>query len=733
MKVNGRIAICLIALLAVKTLSAAAMPGQGLRAVRVEKGPKLDGVLDDKVWEQAVLFADFKMAEPKPDSPPTERTELRIVYDQDNLYLGIHCFDSEPAKISGQTMAHDAFEDEDVSDDLVRVLLDPFQDKRNAYVFFVNARGSRSEGLAYGENFSLNWDGIWDARSRILEDGWSVEIKNPFKTLSFNPKLEHWGLNVERYIPRKQEIIRLAGTTLDSFFYNAMEAARLEGIVGVKQGSGITFRPFGKATTSNDYEMGSGAEQKMDGGLDIYKNFTPNLVGAFSLNTDFAETEVDERQINLTRFPLFYPEKRTFFLEGSEIFNFGTTAGFEYHTSFIPFFSRTIGLYEGSQIPLLFGTKLFGKLGDTSLGFLDVETKKFPGLGLAGNNFFAGRVYQNIWAQSKAGLIFTNGDPSGARNQLLGFDFTYSTSRFQGNKNFSAGVWGVYNWNKEETGKPYGFGFKVAYPNDLWDVSLTYNYFGDALNPGLGFLPRKNIQSLGSGLSFSPRPEKGWLGKWVRQFEFMLEPQFYWDLGGRLETYEIMIWPFSANTERGDRIEFMVIPNRDVLPHDFEVADGVVIPRAGYNFVRYGFEYGSPSYYPFSFDIDYSFGRFYSGHLSETELWLNYKFKGYVSLSLSANLVRGRLPQGNFDENVYQLKADFYLSPNLGLMNYIQYDDISKNLGMNIRLRWQISPGNEIYLVFNKDWERRWDPLSRYSYFPLAEYGAIKVQLSIRP
>lgn len=724
-------ATCLFILLAFKGFSASASPEQTLRAVRVEEGPKFDGYLDDKVWEQAIPFTEFKMVEPTPNSDPTEKTELRIIYDRDNLYLGIHCFDSEPSKISGQTMAHDAFDDEGAGDDLIRVLLDPFQDKRNAYIFFVNPRGSRSEGLAYGEHFSLNWDGIWDVRSRILEDGWSVEIKIPFKTISFNPRLDHWGLNVERYIPRKLETIRLSGTNRDCFFYNAMEAAPLEGIAGVKQGKGITFRPYGKASTSNDYEPGAEAEQELDGGFDIYKNFTPNLVGAFSYNTDFAETEVDERRINLTRFPLFFPEKRTFFLEGSEIFNFGTSSGYDYHTSFIPFFSRRIGLYEGSQIPILLGTKLYGKLGNTSLGFLDVQTKKFSQFGLASDNFFAGRVYQNIWAESKVGLLFTNGDPSGGRNQLLGFDFTYSTSRFQGNKNFLAGVWSVYNWNMEKTGKPYGFGFKVDYPNDLWDVSLTYNYFGDTLNPGLGFLPRNNVQTLSSGISFQPRPEKGWIGKWIRQFEFMLYPQFYWDLDGRLETYEIRISPLNAQTERGDRIEFNITPNRDVLPYDFEVADGVVIPKGAYNFTNYNFEYSSPSYYPLSFDVDYSFGRFYSGTLKEAEIGLSYKYRGYVSLALSSNLVRGRLPQGNFNENVYQLKADFYLSPNLGLLNYIQYDDVSKNLGVNIRFRLQISPGNEIYLVYNKNWERRWDPSNRY--IPVGEYGAVKLQFSIRP
>jgi hypothetical protein len=508
-----------------------------------------------------------------------------------------------------------------------------------------------------------------------------------------------------------------------------MEAAPLEGIAGIKQGKGMTFRPYGKASTSNNFEPGSEAGQKLDGGFDIYKNFTPNLVGAFSYNTDFAETEVDERRINLTRFPLFFPEKRTFFLEGSEIFNFGASSG--YDSSFIPFFSRRIGLYEGDQIPVLFGTKVYGKLGNTNLGFLDVQTRKFSELGLPSDNFFAGRVYQNIWAQSKVGLIFTNGDPAGGRNQLLGLDFTYSTARFQGNKNFLVGLWGVYNWKKGKTGKPYGFGLRVDYPNDLWDASLTYNYFGDTLNPGLGFLPRDNVQTLSSGIAYQPRPENGWIGKWIRQFFFEFNPQFYWDLQGRLETYRIFTAPFNVLTEKGEHIEFNIIPNRDVLPYDFEVAEGVVIPKGPYNFTNYRFEYSTPSFHPLAAEVSWRFGPFYSGTYNNAELGFSYKYKGYVSLALSTNLVRGRLPQGNFNENAYQLKADFFLSPNLGLMNYIQYDDVSKNLGVNIRLRWQISPGNEIYLVYNKSWERRWDPVNRY--IPVGEYGAVKIQLSIRP
>jgi hypothetical protein len=331
--------------------------GTAQKAVRVEKGPVLDGNLQDEVWKQAAPFTGFKMVFPNPGTEPTEKTELRIIFDNANLYIGVYCHDSLPSKISGNSMVHDGV-GEGKADDAVRVLLDPFQDKRNAYVFIVNARGGRTEGLASGQSASLNWDGIWDAKSRIQPDGWSTEMKIPFKTISFQPDLASWGINVERYIARKQETDRLSGTTRNSFFYNPMEATALEGIGGVKQGLGITFRPYGIVSGSKDYVEGTAAAWKLDGGFDLYKSFTPNFTGAISYNTDFAETEVDDRRINLTRFPLYFPEKRTFFLEGSEIFNFG--GGGE---NFYPFFSRRIGLFGETQIPVAFGSYVFGIVG----------------------------------------------------------------------------------------------------------------------------------------------------------------------------------------------------------------------------------------------------------------------------------------------------------------------------------------------------------------------------------
>jgi hypothetical protein len=738
-----------LAVLAAAILSVSALSADGLKSVRVEQGPRVDGRLDDPAWKLAPVIDGFRMVEPRPGEEPSEKTEAWIVYDEHNLYIGIYCHDSEPGRISANTMAHDSGSggggsmygyghhgSSISSDDIVRVLLDPFQDKRNAYVFFVNPRGARGEGLVYAGDSSLNWDGIWDAKSCRLKDGWSAEFRIPFKTISFRPGLSVWGINIERTIARKQETIRLSGTTLDSNFNNPNEAAPLQGITGVKQGLGITFRPYGLASAARDNHVSNRYKGDGDGGFDLYKSFTPNLVGVVSYNMDFAETEVDERRINLTRFPLFFPEKRMFFLEGSENFSFSSSI------SFTPFFSRTVGLFNGAQIPVLFGTKLYGKIGSTNLTVLDVQTRAAAvpdpaGVGgtidLPGRNLLAARVTQNIFAQSKIGWIFTNGSQTGERNSLAGMDFNYSSSKFLGDKNIMLAAWGVYNWNETREGRHHGFGFRANYPNDLWNVQTTYAYYGEALNPGLGYMMRQGIQTGFVMVGFQPRPKGGILGSFVRQFYFNTSADYYWDLSGHLATSTVSASPLSFRTPSGESFGFSVVANHDVLPFDWDVSgNGIILLPAGtYRWTSYRLNASSASHRAVVFDAGWNFGGYYSGRYDDITAGMTVKFKGYATLAFDANLVRGRMPQGRFSENVYQLKADIFLSPDLGLMNYVQFDDISNTLGWSARLRWQISPGNEVYLVYNRNWERVWDPRSRFS--PLGDRGVIKISLSIRP
>jgi hypothetical protein len=395
----------------------------------------------------------------------------------------------------------------------------------------------------------------------------------------------------------------------------------------------------------------------------------------------------------------------------------------------MPFFSRRIGLYEGKQVPVVFGTKLYGKIGSTNLSILDVQTGKFEGL--PSNNLLAARMTQNIFAQSKVGWIFTNGSPTGEKNSLAGADFNYSSSKFLGNKNIMLAAWAAYNWNEKKEGRHHGFGFRADYPNDLWNVQTTYAFYGEALDPGLGYMMRTSMQTAYARVAFQPRPEKGLLGKSIRQFFFEASADYYWDLAWNLETSRLSASPLSFRTESGENIGLSIVANRDVLPYDFEVAKGVALPAGPYDFTSYRFEFRTSTHRAAVFEINYNFGGFYSGHYDDVSFGLTLKYKGYATLALDTNLVRGRLPQGHFNENVYQIKADIFISPDLGLMNYFQYDDISRLLGWSARLRWQVSPGNDIYIVYNKNWERRWDPISRF--FPMEERGVLKISLSIRP
>jgi len=693
-----------------------------IEAVRVNQSPNFDGRLNDPVWNKAVPYSGFKMVEPSTGSAPSEKTEVHIIYDKYSLYIGIRCYDSQPQKITANTMQHDNSEEK--TEDQVSVLLDPFQDKRSGYLFIVNPKGARSEGYSTGEHYTLSWDGIWDAKSQIDEEGWTTVIRIPFKTISFNPRLTEWGINIERYIARKQEVIRFSGISLNNFFSNPAAAGLLVGIDSIRQGWGLTFRPYGLMSSYHNTLDSNSVSTQVEGGLDIYKNITPNLVAAFTYNTDFAETEVDERQLNLTRFPLFYPEKRTFFLEGSDIFDFaGSNA-----SSFIPFFSRRIGLNEGSPVPIHWGTKMFGKVGNTNISALDVQTRNQGEL--TAKNMFAARISQNILEESKAGIIITNGSPSGAKNTLAGADFTYNTSRFHGTDNFSAYAWGVHNWNDSKGGNKDAWGVKLDYPNDLLDMAIVYNFYGDSLDPGLGFLPRRSYHYLYSGFEYMPRPEKGWIGRVVRQWYFELRISNYWNLSGELESRSIFTAPINLRTESGEHIEFNVIPNREVLPENFEVSDDVVIPTGDYSFVNYRAELNTAGYRKVQVDMSYRFGQFYGGSFNNLEAGVTFKMQGFATLQLGANIVRGDLPEGKFSENVYQARLNLYITPNLGLRNFLQYDDVSNMMGYNGRFFWQIRPGNIVYLVYNNNSMRRWEPESRFQL--QEEEISLKVQLSLR-
>src|SRR6267378_1050546 len=366
---------CLFMLLLASTSGFSARAGEepSIEAAVLSSGSiTLDGRLEEPIWRSAAVLK-LTQQSPKPGEPTPFETEVRVVVTRDRVYFGFLCKDPDPRRIAVHTMRRDGVM---TGDDTVSIVLDTYGDHRTGYFLKINAAGARADGLISDpQSASLDWDGIWDVRTARSADGWSAEVVIPSRTLSFARGLDAWGLNVERYIPRERLTLRWSSPTLDSFLYDLSRAGRLTGMRELEQGKGLEFSPYGVGKTRRSFLGGDRSWQGAVGG-DVTWKITPQLVTVFTANTDFAETEVDTRQINLTRFPLFFPEKRSFFLEGANQYDFGLGIGGPDSPQFIPFFSRRIGLLGGAQIPINAGVKLNGRVGKWNLALLDVQTRK---------------------------------------------------------------------------------------------------------------------------------------------------------------------------------------------------------------------------------------------------------------------------------------------------------------------------------------------------------------------
>ncbi|HEY3132849.1 MAG TPA: carbohydrate binding family 9 domain-containing protein [Acidobacteriota bacterium] len=684
---------------------------------------RLDGRLDEAAWLDATVV-ELVQQSPHPGQPHPYKTEVRILIKGDDLYFGFSCTDPNPEKIAIHTMQRDA---NIRGDDSVSIVLDTYGDKRTGYFFQVNAAGARVDGLINGpDNPSFDWDGIWDARTARTKTGWSAEIVIPSRTLSFTSGLKSWGLNLERFIARDRITLRWASPTLDSFLYDLSRAGSLTGVESLKQGFGIEVSPY---TAGRMKELFGKSERAWQGtgGLDATWRMTPQLAVVFTANTDFAETEVDSRQINVTRFPLFFPEKRSFFLEGANQFVFGLNLA----DNFIPFFTRRVGLLEEQQVPIDGGIKLNGRAGRWNLALLDVqmrETGTAPGV-----NLFASRVSYDLTNKFRVGTIVTSGDPAGlTRNRLAGLDAVWRTSTFLGNKNLLIGGWTAASAGDLPSGQRSGWGLAADFPNDLLDCSASINEFGDALTPALGFLPRPGTRRYNLGCAYQPRPSKDTPLGWIRQ-EFF--ENFYTrvdDLNGITQSWRYFMAPFNVRTESGEHLEFNWAPQYEFLPEPFEIA-GVVIPSGAYRFTRWRIEAQSSDHRPLQVGSTTWFGEFYNGHLTQWENYLRWNSPtGHWLLGLTAENNFGRLKEGSFVQRLWQLQSALAWSPNLVFTSFIQYDSESQNLGMNTRLRWTIKPGNDLFIVWNRGWQRLITSRDELRVIPDTELIALKLRWTFR-
>ncbi len=669
------------------------------RVVRTTQPIRIDGVLDEEVWRNTPPIGEFIQADPFPGKAPTEQTEVRLAFDDDALYIAVRCLDRDPSKILSTTMARDG---RPFDDDNLEIVLDPFHDRRSGYYLQLNAAGSMSDGRIIENRLAdVSWDGIWNARTRIDERGWTAELEVPFKTLSFRSNVGTWGFNIERTIARVNEESRWEGAVLDSTIHAVSRGGDIEGLEGVSQGIGLDIKPYGLLGMNRDIQR---IEDRVLGireaGADIFYRLTPNLLSSTTINTDFAETEVDTRQVNLTRFPLFFPEKRAFFLEEAGVFQFGLpSAG----NTMLPFFSRRIGLVGGETVPILFGEKMTGKVGRLEMGLLDVMTRDSD---IApGENFVVGRAKYGFSRQSYVGGIFTHGEPTGTTdNSLAGADVLLATSNFLGRrKNFDVAAYAVKTNTPGIRSRDYSYGGQIRYPNDRWNVGYSWQEIGENFDPKLGYVRRRGVRINSLNSRFAPRPRGH---RYIRQVSFDFDfSDYHSTVRDAVESRNFSVSPANLLFHGGQQLGYTVSHDTEQLFVPFGIHTGIQIPVGRYSHVRHNFVFVGPNNKPLTYRLLYNRGGFYTGSSDE--------LTGSVSWRKSARLTTGfefrqywvRLKEGSFDTSLALVRFNYFFTPRLSVTNFVQYDTDSRNIGLQSRLRWIIKPGQEVYFVVNHEWQ----------------------------
>ena len=657
----------------------------------------IDGILNEAAWDNAPFSQDLYTTVPVEGGKPSGKTVLRVLASPVAIIIGVDCH----YRKGDQIVSYSKLRDTDLeNEDHIRIVIDPFLDGQSGYIFGVNASGARYDALVSnrGESENSEWDAIWEATTSKHSLGWSVEVRIPIQSINYKKGIDRWAFNLERRIQKNQETIRWANVKVDQWFIQTSRAGFITDLPEFDYGLGLNVRP--SLVLNRQRNADEATRFSLNPSVDAGIRISSNVQATVTVNTDFAETEVDTRQTNLTRFPLFFPEKRAFFLEGSDIFEFGVGLSGRRSRQIVPFFSRRIGLYENEQVPLAAGAKINGRIKNSAFGALvghtrdfEYDTDAFPAstMGLF-------RFRQNVLRESTVGFIGMFGDPQGlAESYTGGVDFTFQTTRFRGDKNLIAGVWGL-SADREDFDRPqYSYGLKVDYPNDLWDISLTYFRIDEDFNPSLGFVSRPGVHFARLGATYAPRPR--WT--WLRQMRNQLFLTLYTDLQGRWESYSIFSAPINWRLESGDRVEFKFNPRGERLIEDFEIADGVVIPTGTYNHIRYSFETELAAKRKLSGQLGWQFGSFYKGILHELEAGIDWNPSPLLTFEITAVRNIGRLPFGDFEQTLLGTRIRFNVTPDLQLNSFFQFDTDSEEFGINTRIHWIFDPQGDFFLVYN--------------------------------
>ncbi|MEM1203334.1 MAG: DUF5916 domain-containing protein [Acidobacteriota bacterium] len=671
-----------------------------IEAAKIDGSIRLDGRLDDDAWSRAKPFEGFTQREPVELAPSTERTVLRVLYSDSSLYIGVECFDSDPSALIAQEMERDSLT---FRDDSVGLFLDTFHDHRNAYFFETNPNGARTDALLTdeGRDFNLNWDGVWGTGVHRHDQGWSIEFQIPFSTLRFDDTSETWGMQIRRIIRRKNEETYFSPIGLDADVFRISRGGHITGLEGLQTGLQLQVLPYATFSdaSAEDPILEDSFDDGFDAGVDVKWAVTKEMSLDLTVNTDFAEAEVDDQQVNLTRFPLFFDEKREFFLENAGIFDFGPT--FAGTPLFELFFSRRIGISDdGRQVPIDWGVRFTGRVDDWNIGFIDAQTDELndaAGPQVAETNWGVLRLKRNIGERSTLGVIYTRSDQSGGNlNQTYGVDLDYKPTQRSSLWAYAArsedDLFELDDWN---TGAGY------AFDGGEWDFDASVIDIGEDFNPASGFLLRRGVRRYRAAVAGEPRPENR---PKIRSFIFGIDSEYFVDDDDEVETSTTQFDLFGVRNQQEDLLALTVIRDEDNLGFDFPILPGIVIPAGDYDWWRGGLIFQSGAGRKLAVSGNVLTGDFYDGENDSASVTLTWRPSRHFRSQTQWIRNDIELPGGDLAFDIIRQRLEFSFTPDLSLNGILQYNEVADLFGANLRLRWEYRPGSDLFVVYNENW-----------------------------
>ncbi|NOX85240.1 MAG: carbohydrate binding family 9 domain-containing protein [Chlorobi bacterium] len=678
----------LIILFSIQGFSQKSIP-DSLVAFYTTEPIRLDGKLDEAAWKKATPISNFTQRELHEGDTATQPTKIAVLFDDKNLYIGAWCYDDEPNRLTANKMQRDFSY---WTDDDLEIIIDTYGDKRNGYLFVTNPNAARADAMVSRNGNSINrdWDGVWNVKVQKTSFGWTAEFEIPFSTLKFRKNAKpRWGINFERNVRRIREQNLWQGWSRDARLEQVSRAGTLVGLKNINKTSLLELKPY----AIGGIEMPLNEKTRFTGNLGGDLNFliTPTLKLNITVNPDFAQVESDRMQVNLTRFSLYYPEKREFFLEGKDYFNFGLGRSMQ------PFYSRRIGLAPDRHIiPIYGGVRLMGKAGNTNLGVMSLQTASKDTLPTT--NYSVVRWKQDILKESSVGIIAVSKIEPGRQNYTYGADFTYYNSHFRGDKNISFGG-AISQSYTSDFDKKTGVASRifVDYPNDFIDFSAIWDRAETGFNPEVGFMRRRNYQMFNADFRIKPRIKK--IG-FIRQFIFKpFDFNYYiYDDTHKLQSLWSEFRPLGFVTKSGEVFEFNIQRKAENLLEDFEIHDGVVIPTGEYWYTDWELQLETFEGRKVYGSVFFNWGGFFNGTRNVYEGQLTWQTNRFIKFSASYAQNDIRLPEGDFVVHEVGGRADFAINPDLFGSLYGQWNNEDNVILFNFRVNWIPTPGTNFYL-----------------------------------